>query len=366
MRPGRRLKIHGEEYLDFATAGYLGLDYDNEVVEVAASALKSLGLGRFASPFFMAPQYYAHIEKEIRRITNFPEVILFSSTSLANLAVIRYALPSNSYFIVDEYSHRSLVEALKGAHHKVLRYPNLNISGLKDILSKTYLPGKPAIISDGVFSMSGATAPSEELSKIVEELNGYLVIDDAHGFGVYGANGEGSLEHIKPPRYEDLIYVGSLTKAIPGSGGFVACSQEVANRIRNKSPQYSFSCSIPLIYAAVTAYSCNLMGSTKWHKLVINLRQNWKILQSGLRKVDRDLMASFSPLAVIKSQNEKELRNVCLTLKKNKIVFNVVGFPAVPKGDFRIRFCLSASHAASDIYFLVNTLTEALRACNKT
>jgi 8-amino-7-oxononanoate synthase len=357
---GRYLKIHGQQYLDFATAGYLGLDCDDEFTQMVILAVKSFGLGRCASPMYVVPEYYEIIGKQISGITGLPGILLFNSNSMANSSAICYGLPTNCQFFTDEYCHRSLVEALKLHRNRMQRYPHMDIAFLKNALEKNTSGSVPVIVTDGVFSMSGSKALVNELYEIIQQRNGYLIIDDAHGFAVEGMHGEGVLNQLKYPELKNLIYIGSLTKALSGFGGFIACSKEIVEKIKINSPQYGFSCSIPLLYAAVSAHACKLIGSTKWRRKINDLEQNWKILNEGLLKVGRSLMAPFSPIAVLKASDEKEIRRLCLALKDRKIAFNVVGFPAVPKRDYRIRLCLSASHTESDMTYLTETLIKAL------
>jgi len=359
INSGRYLVINGEQYLDFSTASYLGLDCDREFMEFAISTIESCGLGRCSSPLYVAPDYYEVIKKNISKITQLPDVVLLSSTSLANMAAIRYGL-SFDYAYVDKFCHRSIAEAIKMRRSSVHYYNHTDIEALRIAFKNKKSNSIPAIITDGVYSVSGITAPVSDLYNISQEYRGYLIIDDAHGFGIDGKYGEGTLRYLPRPPTNNVIYIGSLTKSLSGYGGFIACSQDIGKRIRKVSPQYGFSCSIPLIYSAINSYACQLIGSSKWINLVNRLKNNWLTLNNGIAKLGRSLMATYSPIAVLKLSDLYEMKRICIALRNEKVSFNVVGFPAVPIGDYRIRFCLSASHTIEDITKLLSVFKNSL------
>ena len=360
LRSGRYLNVNGKKYVDFTTASYLGLDCDKSILKSVLSILESCGIGRCSSPLYAAPKQYQTIEKKIREITGIPQVFLFNSTSMANMAAIKYGLPHKFSIFVDEYCHRSVVEAFMLRNRPVCRYPHLDLSALRSAMERTPSDVQSIVITDGVFSMSGETASIPELLEITRMRNGYLIVDDAHGFGIYGNNGEGVLHELPDDAKKRVIYIGSLTKALSGFGGFIACSEKIGERIKLLSPQYGFSCSIPLIYAASSAYACSILGSSKWKGLVEKLKENWENLNYHLGEIGVSLLGRFSPIAVIQISQEKKMRQTCLALNNQRIAFNPVSFPAIKRGDFRLRFCLSAVHSFEDMDKLISILKKVL------
>lgn len=356
-RSGRRLVIDGQEHLDFSTASYLGFDTDDDIVAAVSASLQGMGLGRCSSPLYFASEYYGVIEDAIRRITGCERCLLFSSTSLANLAAICYGVPPGYAIIADEYCHRSITEAIRHRHGQATRYRHCDLASLKHAVEGNSDSRPAAIVTDGVFSMSGVVAPMKALDDVARNRGALLVVDDAHGFATDGDNGEGVLQEVLRPVSERVIYVASLTKAISGFGGFIACSEEVAERIVRSRPQFGFSCSIPQAYAVAAAYALTAVGTAKWRAAVAQLKANWYALAEALANTGRRLIASYSPIAVLETATQQEARRLALSLQKARIAFNAVGFPAVPKGHFRLRFCLSASHSRDDIECLVASLT---------
>ncbi len=302
---GRRLRLaDGREMVDFSTASYLGLDTDAEIIGAVRQTIQEMGLGRCSSPLYFASDLYEQIEQNICHILGTDRALLFSSTSLANLAAICYGVPKDRRVFADQYCHRSIVEAVRLRRGNAVRYAHCDPQDLIRQIDAQPYTSNLAIITDGVFSMSGITAPISDLIRIAEERDCHIVIDDAHGFATDGFNGEGALRGTPSPVLQKLIYVGSLTKSIPGFGGFVACSGDVAKRIVRQSPQYGFSCSIPLAYVVSAAYGLALVGKDKWRKAVERLKDNWQTLRDGLATIRGPrLLGPYSPIAVITTEN---------------------------------------------------------------
>jgi len=356
----RRICITGRDYCDFATSDYLGMSSNPEVCDVAQSVLATYGLGRRSSPYYYAPPFYQDIERKLIKITKFPEILLFSSSSLANLAAIKYGLPRNAKIFADQYCHRSLIEACKfRANYKFYKHVDAGDLALKIAKSSSQCI---AVVTDGTYSMSGEKAPFQELCKLVNREDVFLVIDDTHRFGIDGLNGEGSLSEIRNMSSDKVIYVGNFSKMMPGLGAFVACTKDVADKIKQYSPQYGFSCNLPLIYAALNAWLCNYLGTEQWCKSVIKLKNNWTFLSDALKRIQRPLMAGFSPVAVLRINDADEMRRISLQLREDSIAFNVAGFPAIPRGEYRLRFCLSADHTQEDVVQLATSLKRGLKA----
>ncbi|MCK5605776.1 pyridoxal phosphate-dependent aminotransferase family protein [Candidatus Pacearchaeota archaeon] len=244
-KTNRCINVSGKEFVDFATGSYLGMEHIKEYQDFAVDTIRNYGLGSRSSPLYVASEYYTMIESKVSKITSLPKVIIFNSCTLANQAIIRYALPSNCHFLIDEFAHRSLIEPIKNKNTKMSRYRHVNINDMENKLVNMPSNVPKAIISDGVFSMSGQTAPIKDLLEIAKKYNCYLVIDDTHGFAINGQMGEGSLSGLGKYDDSNVIYIGSLSKALPGVGGFVACSEAIGNRICCRSSQYGFSCCLP-------------------------------------------------------------------------------------------------------------------------
>jgi len=356
VRGERTIRIGNDNYVDFSTKSYLGLEREEDLLSYVKSIFDIRGLGRSSSPIYYAPEYYNDLECALLDILHCETITLFASTSAANAAAINCVVPSGVDVFIDEYAHRSLqVPALRRFAH-VMRYRHLDNESLLAQLAKRRPGRKALIVSDGVFSMSGASAQIQNLLDIVRMHEAYLLVDDAHGFGISGKVGEGSLEGLPVSIDRRMMVSGSLGKALPGYGGFLACSQDMAGRLRIKSSEYAFTAGIPMLYAAIGVFACGILGSPRWNSLVDRISHHWDILADILREREWHLCGHKGPLAVLEISTIELMKTFCMRLHEKHIAFNVVSWPAIPKGQYRLRFCLSAAHTDEHIQLLGSTL----------
>ena len=355
---GAHVRVDGREYLSFCSNDYLGLAADARVAEAAAEAIRQFGLGAGAS-HLLSGHHRAHddLERALARFVGSPRALLFSSGYLANLAVVTVLAGRSSDVFADRLNHASLNDAMILSRARCKRYAHCDLAALESLLVRSDAAEK-VVITDAVFSMDGDIAPLPEIARLCERHGAWLVVDDAHGFGVLGENGAGALAHfgLDSPH---IAYVGTLGKAAGVSGAFVAGSEHLIELLIQRARAYIYTTASPPPLAAALMKSLELMQVEGWRRrrlgewsarisCKLELRR-WRLLPS---------QTAIQPLIVGENSETVALSNV---LANEGILVPAIRPPTVPKGGARLRISLSAEHTEADVDLLIDTLrrTEA-------
>lgn len=361
---GAHVELDGKPCLSFASNDYLGLANHPALRAAAARALREAGLGAGAS-HLLAGHHVLHdrAEIELARFVEMPAALLFSTGYMANLAVVTSLLGRGDALFADKSNHASLVDAAllcRAEHH---RYRHADIDHLEDLLKHSGA-GNKMIVSDAVFSMEGDIAPAEKLLDLAQRYHAWLYLDDAHGFGVLGANGQGSLAHQgfgeKARGYPGLVYMATLGKAAGVAGAFVSASSDVIDWLVNKARTYIYTTAMPPALAAAVMESVRVIRDEPWRHDA--LRENIRAFRSGCDGLRMRLSASDTPIqALILTRDDKALQVSDLLLARGVYV-PAIRPPTVPPGTSRLRISLTAAHQLSDVRQLVANLHDIFDA----
>lgn len=356
---GRIATVDGREMLNFASNDYLGLAGNAEIAQAMADGALRWGAGSGASHLVsghLAP--HERIERDIAAFVGFPRALTFSTGYLANLAIVPTLAGRGAAVFADKLNHASLIDAVQlakaqGADSQ--RYPHNDMAALARLLAASPAPTK-LIVSDAVFSMDGDLAPLPQLCALAERYDAWLVIDDAHGFGVLGEHGRGSLAHFQLPYQPRLLLMGTLGKAAGVGGAFVAGSAIAIEYLLQRARSYIFTTAAPAPIACALAKSLRLIeqGDARRANLFARLDQ----LRDGLAGLRWPLLPSptaIQPLIV--GDNEAALA-LSQNLWERGLWVPAIRPPTVPKGTARLRISVSAAHTAADIDHLINALKE--------
>jgi glycine C-acetyltransferase len=285
------------------------------------------------------------VQAEGRQLAAFKgmaHAVTFSSGYLANLAVVSALLAPQDRVLLDSLSHRSLVDACRLAGVTLRRFAHNDPASLRRELESCPCSGRTLIVADGVFSMDGDICRLPELIALKKEFGCYLMIDEAHASGVLGATGRGTDEHYGVAPTDVDIWTGSLAKAIPSNGGFVAVSQEIGIYLQHVAAPFIFSAA--LCPAAVAAVRATLEILKSEPERVARLRQNASFLRSGLRELGYDTGNSQTPVIPVILGDEAKTTIFAGRLRDLGVVVTPVIFPAVAQGSARLRICVTAAH----------------------
>ena len=354
---GRTATVDGKKLLNFASNDYLGLAGNAEIAQAMADGALQWGAGSGASHLVsghLAP--HEALEKEIAAFVGFPRALTFSTGYLANLAIVPTLAGRGAAIFSDKLNHASLIDAMqlaKANGAEVQRYPHGDVTALERLLATSTTATK-LIVTDAVFSMDGDLAPLPLLYALAERYDAWLVIDDAHGFGVLGKNGRGSLSHFNLPATPRILLMGTLGKAAGVGGAFVAGSETAVEFLLQKARSYIFTTAAPPAIACALSKSLALIenGDARRANLFARIGQ----LRDGLAGLPWQLLPSATAIQpLIVGDNEAALA-LANALWERGFWVPAIRPPTVPKGTARLRISLSAAHNAGDIDHLITAL----------
>lgn len=350
-----RAMVEGREMLAFASNDYLGLAAHPELAQALADGALTWGAGSGAS-HLVSGHLGPHdlLEQRLAAFTGFARALTFSTGYLANLAVTPTLAPGRDDAIfADKLNHASLIDAAQLSRARHHRYPHNDMAALEGLLAASDARSK-VIVTDAVFSMDGDLAPLAELFALAERFDAWLVVDDAHGFGVLGPQGQGSLAHCGVPAHPRVILMGTLGKAAGVGGAFVAGSELVMDYLLQKARSYIFTTAQPPAVACALVKSLELIaaGDARRAHLQALIRQ----LQEGLAGLPWQLLPSQTAIQpLIVGDNEAALA-LSRALWERGLWVAAIRPPTVPAGTARLRISLSAAHSQADVANLVDVL----------
>jgi 8-amino-7-oxononanoate synthase len=350
-----RVLIEGQEYLAFCSNDYLGLANHPQLVAAACEGARLYGVGAGASHLISGHSAAHHaLETALAAFTGFPRAVLFSTGYMANAGVISALAGRNDAVFADKLNHASLNDAALLSHARFLRYPHLDMTILERQLAASPARRK-LVITDSVFSMDGDIAPIEALLALCQTYDAWLMLDDAHGFGVLGAKGQGIVSHfnIDSPR---VIYMATLGKAAGVFGAFVAGQPEIIETLVQHARSYIYTTASPPMLSHALLKSLELIESEGWRRR--KLAQLIACLKDELQSLRWKLLASSTPIQPLIIGEADAAVEVSEALRAMNILVPAIRPPTVPQGSARLRLSLSASHSVEDVARLGTALKE--------
>jgi glycine C-acetyltransferase len=349
-RSGPWVQSEGRRLLMLSSCDYLGLIGDPRIDEAAIDAIRRYGTGTGGVRMLTGTIDLHHeMEREVAEFKGATHAITFSSGYLANLAVIASLLTPRDRVILDSLSHRSLVDACRLAGVSLQRFRHNDLDSLRHELATGAAANRTLIVADGVFSMDGDICPLPDLVAIKKEFGCFLMIDESHASGVLGATGRGTDEHFGVPADAVDIWSGSLAKAIPSNGGFIAVSQELAIFLQHSAAPFIFSAA--LAPSSVGAVVAALKVLRREPERVARLRANADFLRAGLRALGFNTGRSETAIVPVILNDEAAAAFMAGRLRELGIFVTPILFPAVPMGSARLRLCVTAAHSFEDLEF---------------
>jgi 8-amino-7-oxononanoate synthase len=353
---GPRLRVGGEVLLSFCTNDYLGLAQHPALVEAAQRAAAQYGVGAGASPM-VSGHSAAHeeLERELADFVGLPRALYFHTGYAANVGLVPALAQRGDAVFSDALNHACLIDGARLSRADVHVYPHSDMAALEELLASSQARRK-LVISDAVFSMDGDIAPVPQLLALCERYDALLMLDDAHGFGVLGPAGRGTLAHfgVRSPR---IVYMATLGKAIGVAGAFVAGAEPVIEWLLQTARTYIFSTAAPAMVAEAIRVSLRVIsadGARHAHlnRLIAQLR-------AGLAELPWNLRNSSTPIQpLIVGANEDALA-LMNALRAQGLWVPAIRPPTVPAGTARLRITLSAAHTEADVDRLVAALASA-------
>lgn len=354
---GREISVNGRQYLNFSSNDYLGLSRDTAVIRAWQEGAARYGVGSAGSGHVTGfTSAHAQLEQELAEWLGYPRALMFISGYAANQAVIAALMQKGDFIFADKLSHASLMEASMQSDATLRRFQHNQPDSLAKLLSKSD-GGQALVVTEGVFSMDGDSAPLSALAEKSRQTGAWLMVDDAHGVGVCGEQGRGTCDQqrIKP----DLLVV-TFGKAFGLSGAAVLCSESVAEYFIQFARHLIYSTSMPPAQAC--ALRVALQQVRKGDDLREQLKHNVQLFRRGLADTRLQLVASDSAIQpVIIGENQAAL-DLAQSLREQGIWASAIRPPTVPPGTARLRITLSAAHQEQDIQRLLEGFYAAIDA----
>lgn len=350
--------IDGKKVINFCSNNYLGLANHPEINNAFKKGIDTYGSGSGAAHLINGHSAAHHaLEEELAEFTGYPRCLLFSTGYMANLGIAQALMGRGDLVLEDRLNHASLLDAglLSGARFS--RFAHADVQDAEKHLSK-HPDKEKMLLTDGVFSMDGDIAPLPELAKVCLQNDSYLMVDDAHGFGVLGKQGRGCVEHFGLNQTDVPILMGTLGKAFGTAGAFVAASDDVIETLIQNARSYIYTTASPPALAEATRVSLKLVQSESWRRE--HLTDLIKQFRYSVSEMGYELMPSITPIQPILVGDSHDAVRMSQQLMGAGVHAGAIRPPTVEEGTARLRITLSAEHSVEQLEVLLNAL-EAIK-----
>lgn len=346
---------HSAGQLNFCSNDYLGLARHPEVLGALQAAAEQYGVGSTGSHLISGHHQPHHeLEAALAEFTGREAALTFSTGYMANMGVIDALakLLPEPLIMSDQLNHASLIDGCRLSKAQVMRYPHAE----HEYLHANAPNREHLLVTDGLFSMDGDLAPLPELVVYAKQRQAWLVVDDAHGFGVLGEHGGGCCEHFGLSSDDVPVLLGTFGKALGTAGAFVAGSRALIEYFIQRARPYIYTTAPPPAIAAATLVALRLVQDESWRRE--QLQSNIQQFKIGARQLGLQLLPSNSPIQPIIIGDASMTMQWSAALLQRGLQVTGIRPPTVPAGTGRLRVTLSAAHDASDIAHLLEMLRQ--------
>ena len=351
------INLNGKRIVNLSSNNYLGLATHPRLKEAAKKAIEEYGVGAGSVRTIVGNQnILEELEELLAEFKHEEAVMVFQSGLTVNLGVIPAITDRGDLIISDEYNHASIIDGVRLSKADKVVYKHNDMEDLERILKEKrdeYL--NVFIITDGVFSMDGDLCNLPEIVKLAKTYQAMIYVDDAHGSGVLGESGRGTIDHFGLHGEVDFI-VGTLSKAIGVVGGYVCCKKIVKEWLLHRARPALFSTALPPAVVASCKEAVRILMETE--EYTKKLWDNANYLKEGLSDLGFDLGNSKTPITPVMIGDEAKTVEFSKALLAAGVFVSGIVFPTVPKGKARCRVMISASHTKEDLDFAVQTFGE--------
>lgn len=358
---GPRVTLDGREVLLLCSNNYLGLAEHPELVRASVTAVERYGAGSGAARLVSGTmELHAALESRLAAFKGTESALVFNSGYAANTGILGAIAGKGDVIFSDRLNHASIVDGAILSRARLVRYPHGDVAALRRLLTQHRGTGRAIIVTDGVFSMDGDLAPLAALAELKMEFGALLMVDDAHGTGVLGANGRGSVEACGVADAVD-IQMGTLGKALGSFGAYAAASREIIEFLINRARSFIFSTSLPPAVLAAAHAALAVVTSSVGKDLRERLQANATTFRCALAAAGFDTMGSTTQIVPLKVGDAHLTMEFTQRLLDRGIFVQGIRPPTVPAGSCRLRCALMATHTAADLEGAVAVITATGR-----
>jgi len=355
---GTTTRYQEQDYVSFCSNNYLGLANHPDLIQALQKGAETFGVGS-ASSHLINGHSHAHqeLEEALADYTERPRALLFSTGYMANLGVLTALLGKQDVVFCDRLNHASIVDAVQLSGATVKRYAHAQVEHLTQRMVDVDYQ-RALIVSDGLFSMDGDFAPLPELVKVAKTQDAWIMIDDAHGLGVVGENGKGTLSHYGMGIDEVPILMGTFGKAFGSFGAFIAGSDDLIETLVQFARTYIYTTALPPAIAAASHMSLKIVQKESWRRE--RLQELIDYFRKCAAQLDLPLMPSITPIQPLMVGESENAVMLSQALLDKGIEVTAIRPPSVPRHSARLRITLSVDHTQAQIDRLLSAL-ETLR-----
>jgi len=351
--------MNGKKVLMFGSNSYMGLTNHPKVIEAAVEATKKYGTGMAGSPFLNGTiDIHKQLEARIADYVGKEDAMLFSTGFGVNLGVVSTLTGREDYVILDEQDHASIIEGRRLSFSNYLKYRHNDMESLEAQLKKCDPDKVKLIVTDGVFSMEGDVANLPEIVRLAKQYNASVMVDEAHGIGVFGKGGRGTCNHFGVTDDVDLI-MGTFSKSFASLGGFIATDKSVTNFLRHHTRSYIFTASITPASTAAANAALDIMLSEPERQ-----EHLWEITNYALdefRKLGCEIGNTSTPIIPLFIRDDYKTFHVVRDLLDEGVFVNPVVTPAVAPQDTLIRYSLMATHTKEQVTRSIEAIEKVFK-----
>jgi len=351
---GTEISIGGRRLLSFCSNDYLGLCNHEAVRRAFMRAADRYGTGTGASHLITGHTAAHHeLEQDLAAFTGRESALLFSTGYMANLGVVTALTDRNDEIFADRLNHASLVDACRLSRAKLKRYRHADADQLRELMGERP-GGRRLVVTDGVFSMDGDRAPLARMAEEAAAGSAWLMVDDAHGFGVLGEHGGGLLEEAGLDTHEVPVLMATLGKAAGVAGAFVAGPAELIETLVQSARSYVYTTAMPAALAEAARAALGIIRAESWRReKLLSLIARFR---DGMRDLDLETGASTTPIQPVLYGGADDAVRASRRLLEAGIMVPAIRPPTVPEGSARLRITFSCEHTEQQVDRLLDAL----------
>ena len=356
---GPRIRIAGRELINMSSNDYLGLANHPELREAAMAGADAWGSGAGAVRTIAGTlDVHEALEAELAAWKGVEATLVFQSGFAGNLGTIPALVGRGDVILSDELNHASIIDGCRLSRAEIRRFAHADADSLREQLTACAPDQRKLVVTDGVFSMDGDIAPLPDICEAAESFDAMVMVDDAHGSGVLGRGGRGSVDHFGL-HGRVHVQLGTLSKAIGSMGGYIAGSQGLRDYLTQTARPLLFSTSHPP--AVVEATRAAIRVLSREPERVDRLWSNARFFKRGLTELGMDIGRSATPITPVIVGEAERAHALSDRLRKRGVFVQSVAFPTVARGAARVRAMVSAAHSQDDLAQAIDAFGESIR-----
>ena len=347
-----------EDIIDFSSNDYLALKDNSETKEKLCLNIEKLSLGSGASSLISGyKDVQKQLEEELSKFKETEGCLVVGSGYLANTGLIQALTSQEDVVFSDRLNHASIIDGIRLSKAKKVIYRHNDMNDLEDKIKKEKTGGFKFIITDGVFSMEGDVVPFDQLKTIADRYNAVIIVDDAHATGIIG-DGKGTVFHFGLKPDENIIQVGTLSKALGSYGAFICGSNILIDYLINRMRTQIFSTALSPVQNFISLSNLKIIQREPIRREKVLKLSEYLYKQAKKEKIDLNFYGT--PILTLIVGDEKKALHIRDKLLENRLFVQAIRPPTVPEGSARLRITISYKHSDNDINLLVKFLKEIL------